>query len=436
MEDMVSISKRIPVKEEFDVVVCGGGPAGITAAISASRAGCRTALIERLGFLGGTAAAGLVVPISGFFHQGHQVTGGIAWELVQRLEEVNGACVEYPKGHVSVHIESYKLMVQRMMQESNVTLFTNSYLSDCIKQNEKVTHVIIQNKNGTEAIAGKTFIDATGDGDLCSLAGVPMLEQSETLQPLSLCFILEGADTSTDLLKDCIHHDGRNGMPSCNSEIQSYLNQCVKEGRLKQFGGPWFNTLVQGNAIAVNVTRSAGNAVDCQSMQQAESQLREDMFTIVDLLKKRYTEFKNCSIVSSGINAGIRESRHIQAMEVVTGETLLSGKECICPAARCAHPMDIHDADSSKQTLRSLERAAYVPHTALIPEKIPNLLAAGRCLSADRDAYASIRVQATLMSIGEAAGVMAAVQGKKGCSMQTLPMEELKRQFVERNFVL
>lgn len=435
MKNKIDLKKEIPVIGTFDVVVCGGGPAGIAAAISASRAGYQTALIERLGFLGGTATANLVVPISGFFFDGEQAAGGIAWELVKRLETIGAACVEYPKGHVSVHIESYKLIAQRMMQEAHVTVFTNTSLLDCVKQGEMITHMIVHRKNGMEAIAGRSFIDATGDGELCSLAGVPMMEQEKELQPLSLCFILDGVDVSTKLLRDCIHHDGKDGRHSCNDEIQAYLSQCVQEGRLKQFGGPWFNSLVQGNSLAVNVTRSFGDAADAESLQTAETQLREDMFTIVELLREHYPEFKNCSIVTSGINAGIRESRHIQGMETASKALLADGR-CECPTACCTHPIDIHHADSSEQTLKTLNRVIYIPHTALIPKICSNLLAAGRCISADRDVYATARVQATVMNIGEAAGIMAAVQCETNCTVQKLPVTELKKRFSERSFLL
>ena len=179
--------------------------------------------------------------------------------------------------------------------------------------------------------------------------------------------------------------------------------------------------------MCIRDSRCAGDAVDCRLMRQAEFQLREDMFTVVELLRRQYPEFRDCSIVASGVNAGVRESRHIEGMELVTGQMLMAGEKCICPVARCAHPMDIHDAKSSEQTLRQLQHAAYVPFTALIPQTISNLLAAGRCICADRDAYASIRVQATLMSIGEAAGIMAALHCQTGDPVQDV----YKRQYQE-----
>lgn len=431
----ITLSKTVPVVGEYDVVVCGGGPSGFIAAISAARMGCRTALVERLGFLGGTATAGLVMPISGFYHKGARVIGSIPWEFIRRLEEQGGAIVELPKGHISANIELYKLIAQRMVQEAGVTLYTNSYLSHCDQDGGTIRHILIENKNGTEAIAARCFIDATGDGDLCRMAGVPMQELSE-MQPLSLCFVLEGVDVCTPLLRDCIHHDGRGGKPSANAEIRAYLLDCVHQGKLRQFGGPWFNTLVYGGGIAVNVTRSAGNGADRESMTRAELQLREDMFTVVSLLKQRYPEFQNCSIVTSGVNAGIRETRRIQGLYTLTGSDLMDGREFSCPVARCAHPMDVHNADSSQQTLMRLEKPAYVPHDALIPQHVSNLIAAGRCISADREALASLRVQGTLMSVGEGAGILGALACKNNCKVYEVSEEQIKYELNKRNLVL
>ncbi len=432
----LQIKKTAPVVGEYDVVVCGGGPAGLTAAISAARCGRKTALIERYGFLGGTATGGVVVPISGFYFQGRRVVGGIAWELVQRLEKLGAAQVELPKGHVSVNPECYKLVAEQMAAESGVALYTNAYLSDCIKEERRVTYVVIESKSGTEAIGGRCFIDATGDGDLCCMAGVPMLPPSEERQPISLCFILSGVQTDTPLLRDCIHHDGKNGKPSCNAEIRSYLLERMEAGEAPQFGGPWFNALLMGDSLAVNITRIDADATDRGDFAAAERCLRADMFRLVALLREKYPEFKNCAIVSSGVNAGVRESRRIKGVRTLTLQDVLEGAIPACPVAHCAHPMDIHSAKSAAQQLTALKGDCYVPHEAMVATGFPNLIAAGRCVSAEREPYASLRVQATVMSIGEAAGLMADLHCETGASVDALPIEPLKTRIDEKKFVL
>jgi hypothetical protein len=430
----IVLNKTAKVVGTYDVVVCGGGVAGFTAAVSAARAGLRTAIIERFNSFGGTATNGNVMPISGFFHKEKRVVGGIGWELVERLAKYGAAQVEMPKGHVSANIEYIKLEMQRMLLESGVALYMNSYITDCITENGRITHVVFESKSGTEALEAKCFIDASGDGDVAHLAGAPMMEKKEELQPMSMCFLLDGVDLTTDLMKDCIHHNGLGGKPSENKVIREYL--LTRTDKLGQFGGPWFNTLLRGNSVAVNMTRAAGDSTDRESQTQAELKMREDMFTAVDLLKEHFPEFKDAHIVSTPIMVGVRESRHILGVQPALAEEMLSGKRYPCEVAHCAHPMDIHSAKSSAQKLIRFESAAFVPHGALVPQGSKNLVVAGRCLCADQGAYASIRVQATLMSIGEAAGLMAALHCSSGADMAALPEKELAEQFAQRNFVL
>lgn len=244
----VKFNRSIPTVGEYDVIVCGGGPAGIVAAISAARCGKRVALIERFGFLGGAATAGYVVPISGFHFKGDRVVDGIAWEIVEQLVAVKGAQIEYPKGNVSFDPELYKYIAERMVVQSGVDLYTNASLVDCVMSDRHLTHAVIVSKSGIEAIAGKCFIDATGDGDLCYIAGVPMLAQSGECQPMSLCFILSGVKTDTPLLRNCIHHDGKSGA-SCNEEIRAYLMGELEKECAPKFGGPWFNTILTGTSV-------------------------------------------------------------------------------------------------------------------------------------------------------------------------------------------
>ncbi|MBQ8341965.1 MAG: FAD-dependent oxidoreductase [Clostridia bacterium] len=432
---MMRIENNVPTAGKYDIVVCGGGPAGFVAAISAARCGRRVALIERYGFVGGTATADYVVPISGFYFNGERVVGGIAWEFVERLKRLDAALVELPHGHISVNVEYYKLIAMEMLLEAGVELYTNSYLIDVEMNGDRVSRVIFASKNGTEALGADCFIDATGDGDLCHLSGVPMLEFSGAVQPISLCFVLTGVDTDTELLRDCIHHDGKNGRRSCNQTIRDYLLSCAEQEPDLQFGGPWFNVLLKGDSLAVNMTRACADATDRAAYTAAEIRLRKDMFRLVELLRQKYPEFRQCEIVASGVNAGVRESRHIKGVHTMCLTDVIDGTVFDCPVAHCAHPMDIHAAKGAGQQLTLLKTNCYVPHEALVAKGFPNLIAAGRCISAEREPYASLRVQATCMSIGEAAGLMADLVCD-GAVADSLPTEKLKRSIAQRNFVL
>lgn len=419
----------------YDVVVVGGGPSGWVAAVAAARCGAKTALIERYGFFGGAATAGLVVPISGYFKNGRRVVGGIAWEFEQELEKYGAALVELPKGHVSFDPEYYKLVAQRMLLSAGVEPYTNSVFSSVRLANGHIVGLVAECPDGQRVFTAKCFIDATGNGDLCARAGIPM-RVSETPQPMSLCFELTGVDVTTALLRDSVHHNGKNGKHSVNTEIHEYLEGLYREGKAPSFGGPWFNTLLKGDRLAVNMTRSADSALDALSLMQAELTMREDMFTLTELLRRKYPEFKNCAISSSAVNAGIREGRHLCGVHTLTGDELLRCEPFADSIARNTHPIDIHGVRGGAQILRETTDAGYIPYRSLISPDCDELLVCGRALSADDTAHASIRVQATAMATGEAAGTAAALCAKNACTVHEVDIPTLRKTLTDNGAIL
>ncbi len=411
---------------EYDVVVCGGGPAGFIAAIAAAREGAKVALIERYGFLGGMATAGYVAPLSVFAFKGDLVIGGIPWEFIQRLESMGGAFIEWPKANVDFDVELYKLCVQRMVLEAGVDLFMHSSLIGCECIGKRIDRVVIQNKNGLESLQGKVFIDATGDGDLAWMAGVPMQPNPDgTLQPSSFCFVLSGVDTESELLRNCMYHDGVRGPSQC-LPVRERLLQLKAEGMdLPDFGGPWFNNVLHSGSVAVNITRTAADSCDNRNFTAAECKLREDIFTFVSILKKEFPEFKDCYVASTAPQAGIRESRRILGVHTVTAEEYVSAERYPDSISRGIHPIDIHQSSGSGQVRIDLKQPAYVPYRALIAPDYPNLLVSGRCISTDRQALASLRVQASCMGTGQAAGAAAAQSIKEKKAVQEIDTDKL-----------
>ncbi len=402
----IEFKRDVPVVASYDVVVCGGGPAGFIAAISAARQGARTALIEQYGFFGGMATAGLVAPISVFNYNGELVIGGIPWEFVKRLEAMGGALIEQPLNNIAFDPELYKLCAQRMVKEAGVDMYMHSYLSGCVKENGAVRYALFENKNGTEALEGKVFIDATGDADLAYMAGVEMQPLGDApLQPASFYFCLEGVDTDSELLQ-CMHHN-KQGV-NCQSEpMRAKLFELQKTMDMPNFGGPWFCTLLRDGCVAVNTTRAATNACDNRDFTRAECTLREDIFKITEILKANFEEFKNCRVSCVATQAGVRETRRIVGLHTITADEYLNAVQYPDNVSRGAHPIDIHSNHIYEQHVHFLKKAAYVPYRALVPKDVSNLLVAGRCISADRQAFASLRVQASAMGIGQAAGVAA-----------------------------
>ncbi len=411
--------------QHFDVIVCGGGPSGITAAIASARSGCRTCLVERFGFLGGAATASLVVPVSGFFFNGRRVVDGIPWELIQRLQAENAALIEYPRGHISFDPEVYKLIAQRMVIESGVHLLTDSLITELNAQDRHILSIQIAGFTGTWTITSNYFIDATGEGVLCRKLGIQSC--SKASQPLTLCFELSGVDCSTALLKTHIHHNGKQGQRSVCTELREFLKREHSNGTAPDFGGPWVNTLLHGDRLAVNMTRCTPAADDEDSITRAVCQMREDMFQLVELLRSHYAEFHNCSISYSAPLIGIREGCHLEGVHTVTENDWNADSVIPDPVAYAAHPIDIHHPYDDGQTLLELEQPGPISYRSLISPVYDNLLVTGRAISVNHSAHASTRVQGTCMALGQSAGTAAALCCQSGNSVHQLPYSLLRQ---------
>lgn len=426
----VHISKNIPVVGDYDVVVCGGGPAGFIAAIAAAREGARTAIVERYGFLGGMATIGFVNPLSVFTYNGEKVVGGIAWEFIERLQNMGGGLIERPLGNVAFEPEQYKLMCQRMVLEAGVDLYMHSYISGCVTGNDDdrkvIRQIIIENKNGTEALSAKIFIDCTGDADLAALSGVEMQpDEGKPLQPLSSYFILGGVNLNTPMMREAIHHN-RQGVNCHCLPVREKLLALKDKLDIPEFGGPWFCTTLQPGVVTVNMSRTSANACNNRELTKAECRLREDSFKMAKILKENVEEFKDSYLINLSIQAGIRETRRIRGIHTVTGEEYLNAVKYPDSISRGAHPIDIHIAAGAQQNITFLKTPAYVPFRALITPTHSNLIVAGRCLSADKTAFASLRVQASCMDMGQAAGTAAAQCSASGCPVQQTDISKLQ----------
>ena len=423
--ETIRIEKNIPVVGRYDVVVCGGGPAGFIAAIAAARKGASVALVEQYGFLGGMATTSYVAPLSVFTYKGRKVIGGIPWEFIERLEELGGGLIEKPLGNVAFDPELYKLLCQRMVLEAGVKLYLHSYLSGCVCGDGRISQVIIENKSGSQALEADVFIDCTGDADLAYMAGVPMQDKSgRPLQPMSSYFILNGVDTDSPMVREAMHHNKQGENCYC-LPMRKKMLELQEELDIPDFGGPWYCTTLHDGCVAVNVTRASADACDAEQLSAAECSLREDCFRMAGIFRKLFPEFRNCYVASVAVNGGVRETRNIKGMHVISAQEYLNACHYEDSISRGAHPIDIHASKGASQSVTFLEEPAYVPYRALIAEGFPNLLVAGRCLSADRVAFASLRVQASCMGSGQAAGVAAALASASGVSVQDVDVPSL-----------
>lgn len=426
-------NREIPVVGSYDVIVCGGGPAGLIAAVAAARNGAKTLLIERYGFVGGMSTSALVTPISEFRHFGKQHIGGIPFELLQRAAELGGADVTLESGNFPVNDEIMKLAAQRLLLESGVTLLYHSWFSDCLTEGGRVTHVIVQNKSGRVAYQGSVFVDCTGDADLVRSAGFPTTK-GDVLQPATLWFQLGGVDTNA---LDYLFRDAVDGMLPVSQVIRGRLLELNEQGQIPIFGGPWINKFFHDGMVSINVLREATDASDPELFTKTECSLRENLHLVIDALRREFPEFRDCWLAKSGIQTGVRESYHIVGLYRLQRDDILVPKAFPDTIAKGAHVIDIHSSDSNEQNGLVIPRQEYnIPFRCLVPQGSVNLVTAGRCLCADGPGFGSVRVMATCMAMGQAAGTAAALGFKHGYSMSSMNFAQLRKTLIEQGAVV
>lgn len=398
----------VPILKEYDVVVCGGGPSGFIAAIASARSGAKTALVEKNAFLGGMATGGLVAPISEFNKNGRRIVGGIPWEFAENLHALGGADLDYPIGNVPYDPELYKLAAQRMVGQAGVDLYLNCTLWDCVMEGNTIRQAWFANRCGNFALQADCFVDCTGDAELALRAGAPFqpMPEEDQLQPATLCFRLANVDTdSLEKIRFREHNT-----KYTNARIRELLLGLKEQGqKVPNFGGPWFHWSMHDGVVCVNMTRSPVSVKDVRKASDMECQLREDAFRLVSLLKENVAQFRDCYIVQTATQAGYRESRRILGLHTLTGEEILCRTAFSDTVALTAHPVDVHHSISTHQDVTFLQQEGCIPYRCLVMENLPNLIVGGRCISADRNAFASVRVQAPAMAIGQAAGTAAAI---------------------------
>jgi hypothetical protein len=429
-------ARDIEVIGSYDVVVCGGGPSGIMAAIAAAREGAQTLLIERYGFLGGMATAGLVGPISKFNLNGRRIVGGIPLEFIERMAQKGGAIIDLPSGNVPFDSEVYKSTADEMIQETGVSLLLHSLVVGCVEsETGRVSHVIAETPSGRAAAGCGAVIDCTGTGRLIESTSLALKHRgsaSDDLQPMSLIFRLGGVDTGA--LTVLMSEDGTKYR---NATLAGYLQTAVHDGRLSNYGGPWtvWGSVMRDGCVSVNATRFQGDATIAGTLTDAETRLRKDIEAIVDCFKENAPAFADCYIADVAPQVGIRETRSIDGIYTLTGIDLIEPKAFPDAAALGGHPVDIHHPDNPEQTVSFIEKPYAIPYRSIVPKSSSNVLASGGIMSATKEAFASARVQAQCMALGQAAGTAAAICRKERSDVAELDADRLRKTLERRGAI-
>lgn len=431
-------SESVPLSGEsaavigsYDTVVCGGGPAGVMAAVASARTGARTLLIERYGFLGGMATAAMVGPLSKFRLGGALIVGGIPWQFVQRMHQRGGAIIDLPSGNVPFEVETYIRVARELVEEEGVETLLHALVTGAVMDEsdpERLTHVIVETKQGKLAVGAKVAIDCTGSGDLVARSELPWklrVGPSGELQPLSMFFHLGGVDTGARNL--LMSHDGTKYR---DSELGRHLHAAMERGEIGNYGGPWalWGSTIRPGYVSVLATRYAGNATDAAELTRAETVMRSEIPKIVEILRQNAPEFSGCFLDRTATQAGIRETRGIDGAYTLSPTDVLEPQGFSDTIAKGGHPVDIHlPTVGGENEVRFIKEPYDIPYRCLLPKGAANVLAAGGCLSAEREAFATVRVQAQCMATGQAAGTAAAMCARESLRVDQLDGSDLRR---------
>ncbi|MEG2264274.1 MAG: FAD-dependent oxidoreductase [Acinetobacter sp.] len=419
--------------EVYDVIVLGGGSSGVIAAFSAAREGAKVLLIEKNGVLGGTNTTAMVCPLMTFHAGKQQIVAGLAQQVIDRLAARGGTLghIPDPLGVTAtitpIEPSDLKQVYFDMLADyPSLRLLLHTTLVDVVLKGEHIQNVRCVNKSGLHNYTAKTYIDATGDGDLAALAGTDYSQgrvKDGFSQPMSMLFKLGGVDFSAIRLymqkhpEQFILRDGAfdqdyiavSGFFDCVQRARAAGDLMIERDRVLMFQG------VHPNEAIVNMARvikKRGTKAD--ELTSAEISVRIQIDEIVRFMRLYVPGCEHSYLAESGVSIGVRESRRIVGRYTLTSDDVLSCRQFEDSIACCAFPIDIHDPLGAGLDWKESDTSRFydVPYRIMLPMKPDNLLTTGRCVSATHEAMASLRITATAMAMGEAAGIAAAIASK------------------------
>ncbi|MFB7631387.1 FAD-dependent oxidoreductase [Streptomyces sp. NPDC056149] len=417
-----SEGKPPQVDEEFDVVVVGGGSAGVAAAVGAARAGCRTRLIEKYGFLGGAATAASVSIYCGFFDQRRRrVVDGVGGRVLRRLREAGG----YQEGSfpwsgntfVLLDVETTKAALDRETSAAGVDVRLHSTVVAARRQDGRVREIEVSDPAGRHRIAAGAFVDASGDGALCALAGAgvrvtPLAERQTSTLVCRYGGVVPGADLSREGVQAAV----------------AAHNRCSPEP-LPREKGVLARLPVTGEVLGLLVDEHV-DALDAAALTGAEVSARRQARAYLDAFRTHLSGWEHACLLGTGPQLGIREGRRLHAREEVCGaDALAARKRPRESIARCGWPVEVHSGQGATRFVPIEGKGWYdIPYGAICSADVDNLWAAGRLTGSDAEAFASLRVMGTAFATGHAAGVAAALYASGTRHVVPAVRAELLRQ--------
>jgi hypothetical protein len=440
MNKIIEDARETEVVGEYDVLVIGGGPAGISASMAAAQSGARTLLLEKYGFLGGMATLSMVGSLCGFFTTGprkREIVGGIARDLLDRLNQRKGVS-EKRTSTVNPRIAVYqynpeilKCVAEEAVAHAGVEILLHTLVVDVISETRnRLSGVIVENKSGRYAFLSRTLIDTTGDGDIAFKANVPCEFGDEKGRTQSLTTVFRIINADPDQFRKLDRQ--------CLSEK---LRDVREQGQFHfQRVDPVIVPSLPPEIITANVTGIPDlSAIDATQLTKAEIEGRRQVFEYLTFFRKSVPGFERAEVSSIATQVGVRETRRILGEYTLEEEEVLKGRKFHDAIALGAWPVELHNPETGRMELKFLEEEDNyytIPLRCLIPQGVDNLIVAGRCISTTHVAQASTRVIGSALAMGEAAGIL----GSRSADSKTIPREiapeNVQQELVRRGGIL
>ena len=411
-----------------DVIVAGGGTAGVIAAIQAARAGAKTVLVEMTAKLGGTITTGLVHGPAYFYSRHRQIIRGIGWELIEKNKTLDNIPLpdflspnpRRPSYHLGVNAHIYALLAQDLCLKSGVTFHYHEIATE-IEKSGGQWKLTTSGKNLKRTITAREIIDCTGDADIVGMLGLPRLK-GETLQPATLIFSIAGYD-SKKLDQELVERE---------------YQKALKEGQLRKgdycFPDRPFINFLKGGGLnmqhIINADSSSAPQQSAADIMAHQSLLR--LFTFVKSLPG--CEKATIDLMADAV--AMRETWRIVGEQTITYEDYMSGKKYDDAVAYTLYFIDIHHADGIHHEFLPYDIIPTIPLGALIPQGSSGILVAGRSISSDQQAFSALRVEASCMAMGQAAGATAALAIKLGVPSREVPLEEIRNMLRKHDAIV
>jgi hypothetical protein len=427
-------SRQTPVYGDYEVVVVGGGPAGITSALAAARAGRSTICIERYGFFGGAGTAAGLSTFCGLHavvHGEHrQVVHGLADDILARLKRMDGL----NEPHLTINnqikaqaydISAFKIAADELLAEAGVHVLFHSFATGAVMADaQRIDAVLVETKSGRFAVRGQMFIDCSGDGDLAAWAGVPyeVGDGAGNMLYPSTMFRINGVDAAKagrawDLLPQLMDEAERGGrqFPRKKPILRPQRNPIEWRANLTQIKNP------SGTAV---------NGVDARELSYGEIEGRRQCWDTFSFIKEQVPGFEQSYIVEIAPQIGIRETRRVLGQYVLTDKDILGCRDFADTIGVQGWPVEAHIKGDVKFVFAPRDSRGFneIPYRIIVPQKIDNLLVAGRCASMSHDGQSSARVSGPCFVMGQAAGTAADLALATHVTPRAVDVAELQRR--------